>query len=72
MAHVFLSLLQLAEGQAGITPQDQAAGALNYLSSVILAQANTLAFQDIFLAISVVVFIAAWPAWLIGHRPLAY
>ena len=56
-------------GSAGMTPQDQAAGALNYLSSVIQAQANTLGFQDTFLAISVVAFIAAWPAWLIGHRP---
>jgi EmrB/QacA subfamily drug resistance transporter len=56
-------------GSAGFPSQDQTAGALSYLSSIIQAQANTLGFQDTFLAISVVAFLAAGPAWLIGHRP---
>lgn len=56
-------------GSAGFPSQDQTAGALSYLSSIVQAQANTLGFQDTFLAISVVAFLAAGPAWLIGHRP---
>jgi DHA2 family multidrug resistance protein len=55
-------------GSAGFPSQDQTAGALSYLSSIVQAQA-TLGFQDTFLAISVVAFLAAGPAWLIGHRP---
>jgi EmrB/QacA subfamily drug resistance transporter len=52
----------------GLSRQDQAFGALNYLSSVIQAQANTLSFQDTFLAIAVVSLLAVGPAWMIGHR----
>ena len=43
-------------------------GAMNYLSQVIQAQASTLGFKDIFLAIAVVALLAVGPAWMIGRR----
>lgn len=45
----------------------QTAGAYNYLSQVIQAQAATLGFKDTFLAIAVVGALAVGPAWLIGR-----
>ena len=45
----------------------QTAGALNYLSQVIQAQAATLGFKDTFLAIAVGGAMAVGPAWLIGR-----
>jgi hypothetical protein len=51
----------------GLPEVTQKAGALNYLTEVLLAQASTLAFKDTFLAISIVAFLAVGPAWLIGR-----
>ena len=45
----------------------QVAGALNYVSRVVLAQASTLGFKDTFLAIAVVALLAVGPAWMIGR-----
>ncbi len=53
----------------GLTDREQAAGALNYLSTTISAQAATLSFQDTFLVIAIVALLAAGPAWMIGWRP---
>ncbi len=67
--------IQRLLAESGMPDTTQAAGALNYLSQVVLAQASTLGFQDTFLAIAVVVLLAVGPAWLIGraapppHRP---
>ncbi len=47
--------------------ETQTAGALNYLSQVIQAQAATLGFKDTFLAIAVVSLLAVGPAWMIGR-----
>ncbi len=52
---------------SGMPDSTQAAGALNYLSEMVLAQASTLGFKDTFLAIAVVTLLAVGPAWLIGR-----
>jgi EmrB/QacA subfamily drug resistance transporter len=52
---------------SGLPDTTQLAGALSYLSQMVLAQANTLAFKDTFLAIAVVALLAAGPAWMIGR-----
>ena len=54
-------------GQAGVTESQQMPGALHYLGQVVHAQANTLGFQDGFLIIAVVFFIAMVPAFVIGR-----
>lgn len=52
---------------AGMPDTSQTAGALNYLSEVVLAQASTLGFKDTFLAIAITALLAVGPAWLIGR-----
>lgn len=52
----------------GLTEREQAAGAINYLSTTISAQAEVLSFQDTFLVIAIVALLAAGPAWMIGGR----
>jgi DHA2 family multidrug resistance protein len=64
------SLLDSVErllAEAGMPDPSQTAGALNYLSEVVLAQASTLGFKDTFLAIAVTALLAVGPAWLIGR-----
>jgi DHA2 family multidrug resistance protein len=52
--------------ELGMSDTLQASGALDYLSQVIQAQANTLGFQDTFLVIAVVAVVAVGPSWMIG------
>ncbi len=54
-------------GEAGVAEAQQTPGALHYLGQVVHAQANTLGFQDGFLIIAVVFFIAMVPAFVIGR-----
>ena len=54
-------------GEFGMPDLAQSSGALNYLSTVIQAQASTLGFQDTFLMIAAVALIATGPAWMIGQ-----
>ncbi len=62
-----LSDVQHLLAGTGLPETIQKAGALNYLSEMVLAQASTLAFKDTFLAISIVAFLAVGPAWMIGR-----
>ena len=62
-----LNDVQQLLASTGLPESVQKAGALNYLSEMVLAQASTLAFKDTFLAISIVAFLAVGPAWMIGR-----
>ncbi|MBT3532754.1 MAG: DHA2 family efflux MFS transporter permease subunit [Rhodospirillaceae bacterium] len=57
---------QLLAG-TGLTDTTQMAGAINYLSHMVQAQASTIGFKDTFLAIAVMALFAVGPAWMIGH-----
>ena len=52
----------------GLTDATQMAGAINYLSHVVQAQASTFGFKDTFFAIAIMAFLAVGPAWMIGFR----
>ncbi len=52
----------------GLTDLTQMAGAINYLSHVVQAQASTIGFKDTFLAIAIMALLAVGPAWMIGYR----
>ena len=62
-----LDLVERLLSESGMPSLAQSGGALNYLSTVIQAQASTLGFQDTFLMIAVVALIATGPAWMIGQ-----
>ncbi len=62
-----LNLVERLLGESGVPILSQSTRALNYLSTVIQAQASTLGFQDTFLMIAVVALIATGPAWMIGR-----
>ena len=51
--------------ESGIPEAAQQSGALNYLSSVIHAQAITFGFQDAFLIICMVFIATLIPAWML-------
>jgi len=59
--------IQRLLAESGMPDSVQVAGALNYVSRVVLAQASTLGFKDTFLAIAVVALLAVGPAWMIGR-----
>jgi DHA2 family multidrug resistance protein len=61
-----LGSIQKLLSELGMSDTLQASGALDYLSQVIQAQANTLGFQDTFLVIAVVALVAVGPSWMIG------
>ena len=54
-------------GESGLPDAQQTAGALNFLSKVIHAQATTLGFQDAFIVSAVVFSTALIPAWILGR-----
>ncbi|MEC7656086.1 MAG: DHA2 family efflux MFS transporter permease subunit [Pseudomonadota bacterium] len=62
-----LGLVERLLGEFGMPDLAQSSGALNYLSTVIQAQASTLGFQDTFLMIAAVALVATGPAWMIGQ-----
>jgi ABC-type lipoprotein release transport system permease subunit len=51
--------------EQGLPEAAQQSGALNYLSSVIHAQAITFGFQDAFLIICMVFIATLIPAWML-------
>jgi MFS family permease len=55
-------------GEDGIPEAMQQPVALNYLGEVVQAQADTLGFQDGFLAIAIVTICAMVPAMILGFR----
>ncbi len=52
---------------AGLSEGVREGLALSYLSNVVLAQAESFAFQDCFLALAAVFAFAILPAWLLGQ-----
>ena len=58
--------------QSGIPEDLQAAGAMNYLSRVIHAQAYTLGFRDSFLLVAVIFMFALIPAWIMGRHTVRH
>jgi DHA2 family multidrug resistance protein len=52
---------------AGLGDSVREGVALSYLSNIVLAQAETFAFQDCFLALAAVFAFAMLPAWLLGR-----
>jgi EmrB/QacA subfamily drug resistance transporter len=62
-----LSAVRRLLAESGTPDMVQSAGALNYLSQVIYAQASTFGFKDTFLAIAVVALLAVGPAWMMGR-----
>ena len=63
-----LQHIQALLGRAGVAPDIQSAGALNYLGKVVLAQASTLGFRDSFLVCALLSIVALIPAWIMGMR----
>ncbi|MGE0718512.1 MAG: DHA2 family efflux MFS transporter permease subunit [Alphaproteobacteria bacterium] len=53
--------------EGGVAGVDRSGMAYYQLGRVIYAQANTMAFQDAFLAVSLIFVIAMVPAWLLGR-----
>jgi EmrB/QacA subfamily drug resistance transporter len=51
----------------GLTDTTQMAGAIDFLSHVVQAQASTIGFKDTFWAIAIMAFLAVGPAWMIGY-----
>ena len=54
--------------QAGASSGLQSAGALDFLGRVVYAQANTLAFRDCFLIVTLIFILALIPAWFMGRK----
>jgi EmrB/QacA subfamily drug resistance transporter len=67
LSREFLSTVGRVLGESGVPDTQQIAGALNFLSKVIHAQAMTLGFQDSFMIVAVVFLLALIPAWVLGR-----
>jgi MFS family permease len=63
-----LRSIQAMLAQSGIPENLQAAGAMNYLSKLIYAQAYTMGFRDSFLIVAAIFVFALIPAWLMGRQ----
>jgi EmrB/QacA subfamily drug resistance transporter len=63
-----LRQMQALLAQSGLSPDVQAAAALNFLGRVVYAQAYTMGFRDSFLITAVVFTIGLIPAWIMGRR----
>jgi EmrB/QacA subfamily drug resistance transporter len=63
-----LRSIQALLAQAGVPENLQAAGAMNYLSKLIYAQAYTMGFRDSFLVVAMIFVFALIPAWLMGRN----
>lgn len=53
--------------EAGVPEAARSPGALDYLGDVIVAQANTLGFQDTFIILAGLAFSAIIPAYILSH-----
>jgi len=54
--------------RAGVPPDVQSAGALDYLGRVVYAQAYTMGFRDSFLIVAIVFVLGLIPAWIMGRE----
>jgi MFS transporter, DHA2 family, multidrug resistance protein len=62
-----LRSMQALLAQAGVSPDQQMAGALHFLGRVIYAQGYTMAFRDSFIITAVVFALGLIPAWIMGR-----
>lgn len=62
----FLRRMQDLLMQAGVPPDLQLSGALDFLDRVVYAQAYTFGFRDSFLVVAIVFTLALIPAWIMG------
>jgi MFS transporter, DHA2 family, multidrug resistance protein len=58
-------------GRAGLPPELQKAGALDYLASILSGQGQTLAFQDMFIIGGLVALAAIIPAYILSRTAQA-
>ena len=63
----YIEVLKRMIGEAGLQGFERTGMAYNFLGRVLYAQANTMAFQDAFLAVSVIFAAAMIPAWFLGR-----
>ena len=56
--------------QAGVAETAQAPGALHYLGQMVYAQANAVGFQDTYLAMAVIAWVALIPAFMLRRAYL--
>ncbi|MCC7274110.1 MAG: DHA2 family efflux MFS transporter permease subunit [Alphaproteobacteria bacterium] len=63
----FIDSLRGLVAHAGLAGVERSGMAYNYLGQVIWAQATTMAFQDAFIAVSIIFLAAVAPAWLLGR-----
>jgi EmrB/QacA subfamily drug resistance transporter len=63
----FIDQLEQLAATAGLAHREQTGMAYNFLGRVIYAQANTMAFQDAFLVVSVIFVCAMVPAYFLGR-----
>ena len=61
----FLAKVGRVLGESGVPDSQQTAGALDFLSKVLYAQARTLGFQDSFMIVAIVFLLALIPAWML-------
>ena len=64
----YLRQIEDMVANAGLVGVEKSGMALNHLGRVIYAQANTMAFQDAFLAVSVIFLLGILPAWILGRN----
>ena len=62
-----LRTMQMILAQAGVSPDIQMAGALQFLGRMVHAQAYTMGFRDSFLIVTIVFTIGLIPAWIMGR-----
>jgi EmrB/QacA subfamily drug resistance transporter len=67
LSREFIEKVGRVLGESGLPDAQQTAGALNFLSKVIHAQATTLGFQDAFIVSAIVFSTALVPAWILGR-----
>ena len=67
LSREFISTIGRVLNESGVPDAHQTAGALNFLSKVIYAQATTQGFQDAFVVVAVVFLLALIPAWILGR-----
>ncbi len=63
----YVEQLKKIVAEAGLAGVERTGMAYNFLGRVIYAQANTMAFQDAFLAVSVIFVCAMVPAYFLGR-----
>ncbi len=67
LSREFIGKVGRVLSESGVPETQQTAGALDFLSKVVHAQANTLGFQDGFLSISLTFVLAMIPAWMLRN-----